>query len=167
SYAVRRGDVLFNRTSETDAELGLAATYLGTERVVFGGFVIRGRPTDNRFDPRYSGYALRAPAIRSQIIRMGQGAIRANIGQQNLKLVIAPHSAQARTTRHRGGLERCGCAAERARPAHRQEVRPQAGCNAATPHRPDPPPRLPRSVARCHAWTNHNEVFDRSESEAK
>lgn len=90
SYAVRRGDVLFNRTSETQDEVGLAATYLGTERVVFGGFVIRGRPTDQRLDPIYSGYALRAPIIRSQIISMGQGAIRANIGQQNLGLVIAP-----------------------------------------------------------------------------
>ena len=90
AYAVKQGDVLFNRTSETDADLGLAATYLGTEHVVFGGFVIRGRPTDERLDPTYSGYALRAPAIRCQIIRMGQGAIRANIGQQNLKLVIAP-----------------------------------------------------------------------------
>ncbi len=88
SYAVRRGDVLFNRTSETQDEVGLAATYLGNERVVFGGFVIRGRPTDQSLDPIYSGYALRAPTIRSQIIPMGQGAIRANIGQQNL--VIAP-----------------------------------------------------------------------------
>ena len=90
AYAVKKGDVLFNRTSETDAEIGLAATYLGTEHVVFGGFVIRGRPTDGRLDPTYSGYALRSRAIRSQIIPMGQGAIRANIGQQNLKLVIVP-----------------------------------------------------------------------------
>ena len=89
SYAVKRGDVLFNRTSETDAELGLAATYLGSERVVFGGFVIRGRPTNDTLDPTYSGYALRASAIRSQIIPMGQGAIRANIGQHNLSLVLA------------------------------------------------------------------------------
>ncbi|MBI5895449.1 MAG: restriction endonuclease subunit S [Desulfobacterales bacterium] len=90
SYAVRRGDVLLNRTSETQEELGLAATYLGTERVVFGGFVIRGRPTDQSLDPIYSGYALRAPIIRSQIIPMGQGAVRANIGQQSLRLVVAP-----------------------------------------------------------------------------
>jgi type I restriction enzyme S subunit len=90
SYTVRRGDVLFNRTSETQEEVGLAATYLGADRVVFGGFVIRGRPTDQSLDPTYSGYALRAPFIRSQIIAMGQGAIRANIGQQNLSLVIAP-----------------------------------------------------------------------------
>ena len=90
SYEVRRGDVLFNRTSETQEEVGLAATYLGSERVVFGGFVIRGRPTNGNLDPVYSGYALRAPFIRSQIIPMGQGAIRANIGQSNLSLVIAP-----------------------------------------------------------------------------
>lgn len=90
AYAVKRGDVLFNRTSETDSELGLAATYVGTEQVVFGGFVIRGRPTDGSFDPIYSGYALRASAIRSQIVPMGQGAVRANIGQQNLSRVLAP-----------------------------------------------------------------------------
>jgi type I restriction enzyme S subunit len=90
SYAVRRGDVLFNRTSETQEEVGLAATYLGSERVVFGGFVIRGRPTDGNLDPTYCGYALRAPSIRLQIIPMGQGAIRSNIGQSNLSLVLAP-----------------------------------------------------------------------------
>ena len=90
SFAVRRGDVLFNRTSETEEEVGLAATYLGDDPVVFGGFVIRGRPTDQSLDPTYSGYALRAQYIRSQIIPMGQGAIRANISQQNLSLVVVP-----------------------------------------------------------------------------
>ena len=90
SYAVRRGDMLFNRTSETQEEVALAATYLGTERVVFGGFVIRGRPMAENFDPVYAGYALRAPCIRSQIIPMGQGAVRANVGQQNLGRVLAP-----------------------------------------------------------------------------
>jgi type I restriction enzyme S subunit len=90
SYAVRRGDVLFNRTSETQEEVALAAAYLGAERVVFGGFVIRGRPLAESFDPVYAGYALRAPCIRSQIIPMGQGAVRANVGQQNLGRVLAP-----------------------------------------------------------------------------
>ncbi|WP_243382364.1 restriction endonuclease subunit S [Geothrix alkalitolerans] len=90
AYSVRNGDVLFNRTSETASEIGLAAAYLGTEHVVFGGFVIRGRPVDEILDPIYSGYALRATAIRSQVIPLGQGAIRANIGQQNLQKVVAP-----------------------------------------------------------------------------
>ena len=90
AYAVKPGDVLFNRTSETDAELGMAAVYLGSEQVVFGGFVIRGRPVDHSLDVTYSGYALRAPLIRGQIVPMGQGAIRANIGQSNLSRVICP-----------------------------------------------------------------------------
>ena len=90
SYEVLRGDVLFNRTSETQEEVGLASTYLGSARVVFGGFVICGRPKDGSLDPLYSGYALRAPVVRSQIIPMGQGAIRANISQQNLKLILVP-----------------------------------------------------------------------------
>ncbi len=51
-----------------------------------------------------------------------------------------------RTTRDRGGVERCGCAAGRAGPAHRQEARPQTGRHAATPHRPNPPPWFPRRV---------------------
>jgi type I restriction enzyme S subunit len=90
AYLVKTSDIVFNRTSETDSELGLAAVYLGDERVVFGGFVIRGRPITDALDPKYSGYALRAKMIRSQIVSMGQGAVRANIGQQNLKRVLIP-----------------------------------------------------------------------------
>ena len=60
--------------------------------------------------------------------------------------VPIPRPTAARTTRHRDGVERCGCAAGRAGPAHRQEARPQTGRHAATPDRPDPPPRLPRRV---------------------
>jgi type I restriction enzyme S subunit len=88
TYSVRRGDIVFNRTSETDSDLGLAAVYLGSEHVVFGGFVIRGRPLDDTLDPMYSGYALRAKMIRSQIVPMGQGAVRSNISQQSLGRVL-------------------------------------------------------------------------------
>jgi type I restriction enzyme S subunit len=35
----------------------------------------------------FSSYALRSPAIRRQIISRGQGAVRANIGQQELSKV--------------------------------------------------------------------------------
>lgn len=89
-FAVRRGDVLFNRTSETQDEVGLSAVYLDEKPVVFGGFVIRGRPINSSVDPMYSGYAFRSPLIRSQIIARGQGAIRSNIGQADLRQVIVP-----------------------------------------------------------------------------
>lgn len=88
AFLVKTNDIVLNRTSETDSELGLAAVYLGDRKVVFGGFVIRGRPISDALDPNYSGYALRAKMIRTQIVSMGQGAVRANIGQQNLKQVL-------------------------------------------------------------------------------
>jgi type I restriction enzyme, S subunit len=87
AYAVRQGDLVFNRTSEIGDEVGLAATYLGTECVVFGGFVIRARPVSKLIDSSFAAYALRAPDVRTQIIAMGQGAVRANIGQDNLRRV--------------------------------------------------------------------------------
>lgn len=87
AYEVRKGDLVFNRTSEIGAEVGLAAAYLGTECVVFGGFVIRARPVSTLIDSSFAAYAMRAPDVRAQIIAMGQGAVRANIGQDNLRRV--------------------------------------------------------------------------------
>ena len=88
-YTVRCGDLLFNRTSETQEEVGLAAAYLDDEPAVFGGFVIRGRPRNANLDATFSGYAFRSPSIRAQIIARGQGAIRANVGQGDLRTVLA------------------------------------------------------------------------------
>lgn len=89
-YGIRYGDILFNRTSETQEELGLASTYISksNEKIVFGGFVIRGRPKGDLIDAKYSGYAFRSSLIRSQIISRGQGAIRANIGQYDLSKIF-------------------------------------------------------------------------------
>ena len=89
SYLVRAGDVLFNRTSETQGEVGLASVYLGNLPVVFGGFVICGRPKNGCLHPLYSGYGLRSQFVRQQVVALGQGAVRANIGQDNLGQVVA------------------------------------------------------------------------------
>jgi len=97
-YQVRHGDVLFNRTSETQDEVGLASVYVGNAATVFGGFVLRGRPKTNLLDTGYSKYALRAHPVRQQIVARGQGGIRANIGQRDLKTVrvIVPPLAEQR-----------------------------------------------------------------------
>lgn len=87
---VRNGDVLFNRTSEVAKEVGLACVYLSDEVICFGGFVIRARPKTQRLDPDYLTYALRASTIRKQIISLGTGAIRSNIGQGDLVDVVMP-----------------------------------------------------------------------------
>jgi type I restriction enzyme, S subunit len=84
-YQVRHGDVLFNRTSETQEEVGLASVYIGGGAVVFGGFVFRAQPRTKLLDVAYSKYAMRAHPVREQIMARGQGGIRANIGQRDLK----------------------------------------------------------------------------------
>ncbi|PZS17610.1 MAG: hypothetical protein DLM57_08105 [Pseudonocardiales bacterium] len=86
-YRVRRGDILFNRTSETQDEVGLASVYLDDSPVAFGGFVLRGIPTTTLLDIDYSKYVLRASDVRQQIVARGQGGIRANIGQRDLRSV--------------------------------------------------------------------------------
>ncbi len=87
-YEVKQGDVLFNRTSETQEDVGLASVFLGARPIVFGGFVFRGRPLTRRLTLAYSKYAFRSPHVRRQIISRGQGGIRANIGQRDLKNVM-------------------------------------------------------------------------------
>ena len=86
-FAVKQGDVLFNRTSETDDEIALSTVYLDTEPAVFGGFVIRARPNVNGLDQDFCIYGLQADNIRREMIRRGQGAIRSNIGQADLATV--------------------------------------------------------------------------------
>ncbi|HLG38951.1 MAG TPA: restriction endonuclease subunit S [Chitinophagaceae bacterium] len=89
-YQVKHGDVLFNRTSETIDEIGLTAVYYGNDDVVFGGFVIRGRPVDSSIDDKFKRYCFRSKMVRDQIIKSGQGAVRTNIGQGDLEKVEVP-----------------------------------------------------------------------------
>ena len=87
-YQVKYGDVLLNRTSETQDEVALTSVYLDHEPVVFGGFVFRARPTTSHLDINYAKYALRDAHVRRQITARGQGGIRANVGQRDLKSVV-------------------------------------------------------------------------------
>lgn len=89
-YEVKYGDVLLNRTSETQEEVGLTSVYLGDEPIVFGGFVFRGRPITDELTVSFSKYAFRSPVVRRQIVASGQGGIRSNIGQRDLKSVLVP-----------------------------------------------------------------------------
>lgn len=86
-YRVQYGDLLFNRTSETQEEVGLASVYIGHSPVVFGGFVLRARPKTKRVDVEFAKYAFRTHTVRQQIVARGQGGIRANIGQRDLRTV--------------------------------------------------------------------------------
>ena len=84
-YQVRHGDVLFNRTSETQDEVALSSVYLGDSEPVFGGFVFRAQPKTKRLLTEYAAFALRARYVREQVVGRGQGGIRANVSQRDLK----------------------------------------------------------------------------------
>lgn len=87
------GDVLFNRTSETFNEIAMSAVYLDDAPAIFGGFVIRGRPENGILIPEFSAYIFQSTNFRTQVIKLGQGAVRANIGQKdlsNVSLLLPP-----------------------------------------------------------------------------
>ena len=87
-FLVSFGDVLFNRTSETREEVGCSTVYLDNEDAVFGGFVIRARDIDtNILKPRFKQYCFQPSYIRYQISALGNGAIRYNLGQEDLSKV--------------------------------------------------------------------------------
>ena len=87
---VIKGDVLFNRTSETAEDIGLTSVYLDNEEVVFGGFVIRGREKNKVLDYEYKKYCFRFSYLRNQMRVRGQGVVRSNIGQKDLEKVMLP-----------------------------------------------------------------------------
>ena len=58
-YSVKYGDVLFNRTSETIEEIAMSSVYLDKKEIIFGGFVIRGRPKSNILIPNIPLIAFR------------------------------------------------------------------------------------------------------------
>ncbi|WP_323659453.1 restriction endonuclease subunit S [Aliarcobacter butzleri] len=85
--SVKKGDVLFNRTSETIEELALSTVYYDDKIALFGGFVIRGRQITKDLDLDFKRYCFQSTEIRKQIISYGSGSIRKNIAQTNLKNV--------------------------------------------------------------------------------
>ncbi len=96
-YSVRYGDILFNRTSETFEEIAMSSVYLDKKKIIFGGFVIRGRQKFNFLTPEYSAYCFQDHTFRRELIRRGQGAVRANIGQRDLSkasVIIPPVEEQ-------------------------------------------------------------------------
>ncbi|WP_268799404.1 restriction endonuclease subunit S [Pseudomonas huanghezhanensis] len=86
-YSVKKGDILFNRTSETFSEIAMSAVYIGEQTVTFGGFVIRGRPKNPILRTDFLAYVLQSKNFRTEAIKRGQGVVRANIGQKDLATI--------------------------------------------------------------------------------
>ncbi|KNC90587.1 restriction endonuclease subunit S [Trabulsiella odontotermitis] len=88
SYQVKQGDILFQRSSETREEVGQANVYADTNPVLFGGFVIRGRPLV-KLNSAFINYQLKTDILRKDLTQRSGGSTRYNIGQESLGKVTA------------------------------------------------------------------------------
>ena len=87
NFSVKYGDILFQRSSETQEEVGTANVYLDKERTsTFGGFVIRGKKIAE-FEPLFLNKLLKTQSIRNSISSKSGGSTRFNIGQEALSSV--------------------------------------------------------------------------------
>lgn len=86
NYSVKKGDILFTRTSEIKEEIGYAATCLeDIENAVFTGFAIRFRPLKkSRLIPEFSKYYFRSEIHRKYFVKEMNIVTRASLGQELL-----------------------------------------------------------------------------------
>jgi type I restriction enzyme S subunit len=91
NYDVRKGDILFTRTSETVDEIGISSVILEEiSNTVFSGFVLRARPKDNRLESLFAKYCFSTKSVRKEIISQSTYTTRAlTNGRQLSKVKIA------------------------------------------------------------------------------
>ncbi|MDO5433768.1 restriction endonuclease subunit S [Eubacterium sp.] len=69
-FEVRKNDVFFTRTSETPEEVGLSAVLLeDIQDCVFSGFVLRGRPKNDKLVGEYCKYCFSTKHVREEIVK--------------------------------------------------------------------------------------------------
>ena len=86
NFSVEKGDILFQRSSDTLEDVGRANVYMDNRTAVYGGFVIRGRKIGD-YNPLFFKYLLSTPLARQRTCRMGAGAQHFNIGQDGLSKI--------------------------------------------------------------------------------
>ncbi len=99
NYSVKKGDVLFTRTSETKEEIGYAATCLeDIENAVFTGFSIRFRPSKkSKLFPGFSKYYFRSQIHRKYFVKEMNIVTRVSLGQEllmKLSVLLPPLKEQ-------------------------------------------------------------------------
>ena len=81
---VKYGDVLFTTSSETPEEVGMSSVWLGdTPNIYLNSFCFGFRP-NQKIDPYFLGYSLRAPHMRDKIKILAQGISRYNISKNKV-----------------------------------------------------------------------------------
>lgn len=85
-YSIKRGDVLFTRTSETIEEIGFSsASLVDVESATFAGFLIRFRPKQETLLPEYSRFYFRNLLLRAFFVKEMNLVTRASLSQELLK----------------------------------------------------------------------------------
>ncbi|OOG69499.1 restriction endonuclease subunit S [Algoriphagus sp. A40] len=83
-FSVEYGDILFQRSSETQEEVGSANVYIDNNKTAtFGGFVIRGKKIGH-YDPLFLNVLLKTKEVRNSISSRAGGSTRYNVGQEVL-----------------------------------------------------------------------------------
>ena len=91
AFSARKGDVLFTRTSETPEEVGISTVLLeDIENAVFSGFVLRGRPVNDRLTPEFAQYCFDSRFVRGQIVSSATYTTRALTNGRILSNVKLP-----------------------------------------------------------------------------
>ena len=81
---VKYGDVLFTTSSETPKEVGMSSVWLGhMPNIYLNSFCFGFRP-NQKIDPYFLGYSLRAPYMRDKIKILAQGISRYNISKNKV-----------------------------------------------------------------------------------
>lgn len=92
NYDVKKGDVFFTRTSETQEEIGISSVMLeDLDNTVFSGFVLRARPINNKIFIPYNQYCYSSSLMRYEVIKKSSITTRAltsgtSLGQVNINL---------------------------------------------------------------------------------
>jgi restriction endonuclease S subunit len=88
SFMVEYGDILFQRSSETQEEAGQANVYLDEDKpAIFGGFVIRGRKI-SEYIPLFMNALLASRRVRREISSHSAGSTRYNVSQETLSVIV-------------------------------------------------------------------------------
>ncbi len=91
NFDVKKGDVFFTRTSETAEEIGIASVMLDEPKeTVFSGFVLRGRPKNDRLRDEFKAYCFRSASVRKQIISKASYTTRALTNGRILSAIVLP-----------------------------------------------------------------------------
>ena len=81
---VKYGDVLFTTSSETPEEVGMSSVWLGhMPNIYLNSFCFGFRP-NQKIDPYFLGYSLRAPYMRDKMKILAQGISRYNISKNKV-----------------------------------------------------------------------------------